>query len=97
MIDMIITDMIVVIDMTAENVMIDMIEIEITMITMKVDTEVAAAAVEEVVVAATTENADHHHTTKTDHVMIDHVHVLILHVRKEFKKFSLKTRDNIVM
>lgn len=30
MIDMIITDTIVVIDMTAENVMIDMIEIEIT-------------------------------------------------------------------
>lgn len=44
---------------------------------MKVDTEVAAV-VEEVVVVATTENADHHHTTKTDHVMIDHVPVLIL-------------------
>jgi len=45
---------------------------------MMVDTEVVAVA--EVVVVATTENADHHHTTKTDHVMIDHVHVLILHV-----------------
>jgi len=49
---------------------------------MRVDIEVvvAAAAVVEVAVEATTENADHHHTTKTDHVMIDHVPVLILHV-----------------
>jgi len=78
MIDMIITDMIVVIDMTAENVMIDMIETEIMMTTMMVDTEVVVAAAVEVVVEATTENGDHHHTTKTDHVMIDHVHVLIL-------------------
>lgn len=40
---------------------------------MMVDTEV----VEEEDI---TENADHHLTIKTDHVMIDHVHVLILHV-----------------
>jgi len=52
---------------------------------MRADTEVAAVAeaVEEVVAVveeATTENADHHPTTKTDHVTIGHVHVLILHV-----------------
>lgn len=78
---MIITDMIVVIGMTVENVMIDMTEIEIMTITMRVDTEVVVEAVVEVVVEeATTENADHHPTTKTDHVTIGHVHVLILHV-----------------
>lgn len=39
------------------------------------------AAIEvEVVEEDTTGNAGHHHTTKTDHAMKDHVHVLILHV-----------------
>jgi len=50
-------------------------------ITMRVDTEVAVVAeAVEVVVEVTTENAGHHPTTKTDHVTIGHVHVLILHV-----------------
>lgn len=53
----------------------------ILVITMMVDTEVVVVEEE---VEDITENADHLHTTKTDHVMIDHVHVLILHV--SFKK-----------
>jgi len=56
---------------------------------MRVDTEEAAVVEVVVVEEATTENADHHHTTKTDHVMIGHVHVLILHV--SLKEFLIKT------
>lgn len=44
---------------------------------MTVDTEVVVVEEEEEDI---TENADHLHTIKTDRVMIDHVHVLILHV-----------------
>lgn len=70
----IMADMIVVIDMIVENVMTDMTEIGIMMITMMVvDTEVVA---EEDI----TENADHLLTTKIDHAMIGLVRVLILHV-----------------
>lgn len=43
---------------------------------MTVDTEVVVVEEEE----DTTENADPHPITKTDHVMIDPVHALILHV-----------------
>jgi len=67
-------------------------------ITIRVDTEVAAA--EAVVEEATTENADHHPTTKTDHVTIGHVHVLILHVSLNYilvKRFDISTlSDNPV-
>jgi len=47
---------------------------------MMVDTEVAVVVEEE----ATIENTDYHPTTKTDHVTIGHVHVLILHVSLKY-------------